>query len=71
MTNDATTESGALIGIEMMTTKLGTSDPTNGVDEVGPVKIFEPVLVRVMGVGSAVEVIGRRILTAFLITCIL
>ena len=71
MTNHAATERGALIRVEMMPAEFAASHPTNGMDEVGPVKIFEPILVRVMGVGSAVEVIGRRILTALLITCIL
>ena len=71
MSNNAPTEGSSLIGVEVMPAEFAASHPTDGVDEVGPVKIFEPVLVRIMGVGSAVEVIGRRILTAFLITCIL
>ena len=71
MTNNATTEGGALVRIKVMATELTTSHPTDGMDEVGPVKIFEPVLIRVVGVGAAVEIIGRRIFPTLLVTCIL
>ena len=71
MTNDTPTEGSALVWVEMMAAKFSTSNPTYGVDEVGAVQIFEPVLIRVMGVGAAVEVIGRRVLPTFLVTCIL
>ena len=71
VTNYATTEGGALIRIEVMTTKLSTSDPTDRVDEVGPVQIFEPILVRIVGVGTTVEVVSRRVLPTLFVTCIL
>ena len=71
MSYNTTTESRALIRVEVMAAKFSTSNPTYGVDEVGAVQIFEPVLIRVMGVGAAVEVIGRRVLPTFLVTCIL
>ena len=71
MTDDATAEGGALIGIEVMTTKLATSDSANRVDKVGPVKVLEPVLVRIMGVGPTIEIVSRRILPTLLVTCIL
>ena len=71
MTDHATTERGALIRIEVMTTEFATSDPTDRMDKVGPIEIFEPVLIRVVSVGAAVEVIGRGILSTLLVTCIL
>ena len=71
MANYAATEGGALIRIEMVTTEFTTSHPANGVDEVGPVKILKSVLVRIMGVGTTIEVVGRRIFTTLLITSIL
>ena len=64
-------ERGALVGIEMMTGQLATGHTTNGVDEITTVKIFEPVLVRIVGVGTTVEVVRWRILPTFLVTCIL
>ena len=60
-----------MIGIKMMTAKLAASDPTNGMDEVGAVQIFKPVLVRIVGIGTTVKVVGRRILPTLLVTCIL
>ena len=71
MTNDPATEGSALVRIKMVTTELATCDPADRMDKVSPIKILEPILVRVMSVGSAVEVIGRRVLPTFLVTCIL
>ena len=71
MTDNPASESSALVGIEVMAAELTTGNPTNGVDEVGPVKVFKPVLIRVMGVGTTIKVIRRRVLSTFLVTCIL
>ena len=71
MTDDATTEGGALIGIEVMAAKLATSDPTDRVDEIGPVEIFKSVLVRIVSVGPTIEIVGGRVLPTLLVTCIL
>ena len=71
MTNYTATKCGALIGIEVMAAEFATSHPTDGMDEVGPVEVFEPVLIGIVGVGSAVEIIGRRIFPTLLVTCIL
>ena len=71
MTNDATAESGALVWIEVVAAKLATGHPADGMDEVGPVKVFKPILVRIVGVGPTVEIVSRRIFAALLITCIL
>ena len=71
MTDDSATEGGALIRIKVVAAKLATGDTTNGVDEVGPVKILEPVLVRIVGIGTTVEVVSRRVFPTLLVTCIL
>ena len=60
-----------MVRIKMMATKFATSDPTDRMDEIGAVEIFEPVLIRVVSVGPTVEVIGRRIFPTLLVTCIL
>ena len=71
MTDYAATEGSALVRIEVMATKFATGHPTDGMDEVGPVQILEPVLVRVVSVGTTIEVVGWRILPTLLVTCIL
>ena len=71
MTDNTATKGGALIRVEMIAGKLATSHPTNGVDEVATIQIFEPVLIRVMGVGTTVKVIRRRILPTLLVTSVL
>ena len=48
-----------------------TSHVTDRMDEVAAVKILEPVLVWVMGVGTTVEVVRRRVLPTLLVTSIL
>ena len=71
MTNNATAEGGALVGIKVVTTELATSDPANRVDEVGPVQILEAVLVGIVSIGATIEIVSRRILPTLLITSIL
>ena len=60
-----------MVWIEMVATKLATCDPTDRMNEVGAVKIFKPVLIRVVGVGSTVEIVSRRIFPTFLVTSVL
>ena len=62
---------GALIGVEMVTREFVTRHATNGMDEILTEQIFEPVLVRIVCVGTTVEIVCRRILATLLITCIL
>ena len=71
MTDDTATEGGTLVRVKVMTAEFATGHTTNRVDEVGTVQIFEPVLIRVVGVGTTIEVVGRRVLPTFLVTCIL
>ena len=69
--DDTATKGSALVRIEVMARQFATSHPTDGVDEIPAVQVFEPVLIQVMRVGAAVEVVSRRILTAFLVTSVL
>ena len=71
MTDNSTTKGGALIWIKVVTAEFATSHTVNRMDEVGTVEILEPVLVRIMGVGATIEIIGRRILPTFFVTSIL
>ena len=69
--DDATTEGGPLIGIELMTSQLSASHTTNCVDEVMTVKIFKSILIRVVCVGMAVEVHRRWICNPILVMSVL
>ena len=69
--NDATTESGTLIWIQMMTSKLTASHPTDGMNKVAVVQVFKPILIRIMGVGATVKAHCRRVLDPILVTSIL
>ena len=71
MTDHPATKGGTLIRIKMMMAKFATSDSTDRVDEIGTIEIFEPVLIRVVGVGTAIELVRRRILPTLFVTCIL
>ena len=51
--------------------KLAVGHMTNCMDEVPTVKVFKPVLIRVMSVGMTVEIHHRRIFNTVLITSIL
>ena len=71
VTNDSPTEGRTLVRIEMVATELATSHTADRVNKVCPIQVFEPVLIRVVGVGTAVELVGRRVFPTFLVTCIL
>ena len=58
MTDNTTTEGSALVWVEMMASQLAMGHLTDGVNEVLMVKIFEPVLVRIMCVGTTVKLVG-------------
>ena len=55
----------------MVTSEFSTRHPTDGVDEVAAIEIFKSVLVRIVGVGVTIEIVGRRILPTLFVTCIL
>ena len=71
MTDDASTKGGTLVQIQLVAGKFPASHPTDGVDEIVAVQVVEPILVRIVGVRTTIEVICWRILPTFLITCIL
>ena len=71
MTDNPTTKRSPLIGVQAVTSQLTTGHPTDGVDEVSSVQVFKPVLIRVMGVGTTIKVMGRRIFDPVLVTSIL
>ena len=71
MTDNPPTKGGTLVRIKMVTREFATGHTTDGVDEVAAVEIFKPVLIRVMGVGTTVEVVRRRVFPSFLVTGVL
>ena len=54
-----------------MTHQLAMCHLTDGMDEVVMVKIFEPILVQIVGIGATVEVMSRGVFNTVLITSIL
>ena len=44
---------------------------TNSMDEVSMVQVFEPVLVRVMSIGTTIEVVSQRVFNSILVVGIL
>ena len=69
--DNAATESGLLIGVQVMAAQLTASNAANGVDKVQAEEIFELVLVRVVGVRTTIEIVCRRIFSTLLITSVL
>ena len=60
-----------MIRVKVVTGQLVTSHPTDGMDKVAAVKVLEPILVRIVGVGPTVEVGGRRVFYPVLIMSVL
>ena len=71
MTNNTATEGSALIWVEMVAAQLAASHATDGMNEVATEEIFEPILVRVMRIGTTIEVHRQRVLPTLLITSVL
>ena len=69
--DDAAAEGGTLVGVKLVTRQLATSYPTDGVNEVSTIEIFEPVLIWVVSVGPTMEVGSGRVLDPVLITSVL
>ena len=55
----------------MMASQLVVCHPTDGVDEVLMVKILEPILIGIVGVGSVIEIMSQRVFDSILIASIL
>ena len=60
-----------LVGVKLMMCQLTASHLTDGMDEVSVIKVFKPILIRVMGVGPTMEIGRRRAFNPVLITSIL
>ena len=71
VTDDPMLEHSALVKIQMMAHQLAMCHPTDGVDEVATVEIFKPVLVQVMGIGTTIKVMCRRVFDSILIASVL
>ena len=71
MTNDPTTKSGSLVGVKVITSQFAARHSANGVDEVPVIKVFKPVLIRVVGVRPTMEVGSRRVFNPVFITSVL
>ena len=69
--NDTATKGSTLIWIELVTSQLTMSHTTDSVNEISTIEIFEPVLIRVMGVGPTVGLVSGRVLNPVLVTSIL
>ena len=69
MSDNTTTKGGTLVGVEMMAREFATSHTANRMDKVAVIQILKSVLVRVVRVGTTIEIHGRRILPTFLVTC--
>ena len=62
---------GTLVGIKTMTCQLAAHYPADGVDEIPTVEVFEPVFIRIMGVGPMVELMSGGVLYPVFIMSIL
>ena len=62
---------GTLIRIQSVMRQLAMSHPTDGMNEVASVKILEPILIRIVGVGATIEFMSRGVLNSILVTSIL
>ena len=54
-----------------MMSQFVAGHPTDGMDEIPAIKIFKPVLIRVMSVGLTIEVMSRRVFNSVLVASIL
>ena len=54
-----------------MMSQFVAGHPTDGMDEIPAIKIFKPVLIRVMSVGLTIEVMSRRVFNSILVAGIL
>ena len=53
-----------------MTSQLATCHPTNRVNEVPMVQVFEPILVGIVGVGTMIKVVSQRVFNPIFIMSI-
>ena len=60
-----------LIRVQVMTRQLATHHPTDGVDKITMIEVLKPILVRIMGIGTTIEVVSRRVFDSVLVASIL
>ena len=65
------TKGGTLIRIQLVMRQLAMGHPTDGVNEVAMIQVFEPVLVRIMGIGATIKLVSRRVFNPILIMSVL
>ena len=51
--------------------QLATGHPADGMDEIPPVQIFKPVLIRIVCIGTVIKLVSRRVFHPVFITSIL
>ena len=71
VTNDPLMECSALVGVKVVVSQFAASHATDGMNKVATEQIFKSVLIWVVGVGTTVEVVSRRILSTFLVASVL
>ena len=71
MTDDPTLERSALVWVQLVMSQLTTGHPTDGMNEVSMIEIVKPILIRVVGVGVAIEIMNRRVFDSVLVMGIL
>ena len=65
------TKGSALVRIESVMSQFTTCHPANGVNEVLTIKVFETILIRIVGIRTTIKLVGQGIFDPILITSIL
>ena len=65
------TKGGVLIRVKVVVSQLAMSHLADRMDEIPTVQVFEPIFVRIVRIGSTIELMGRRVLNPLLIMSIL
>ena len=71
VTDDPPMKCSTLIRIQTVTSQLVACHLADSMNKVMPVKVFESVLVRIVGIGMLIEVMGRGVLNTIFITSVL
>ena len=71
MIDDATTEGGVLVRIKVMTRQLTTCHPTDCMDKVLTIEVFETIFIGIMSIGVTVELMSGGVFYPILVMSIL
>ena len=71
MTDYTATESGTLIWVESVTGEFAAGHPTNSMNEVAAVEVFKSVSIWIVGIGTTIEIMSRRVFDPILVTGVL